>query len=88
MKLYPKHCLYVTLIFILSVISERSHHVNDFKVAIGEGDGVGWGGNWQHESERGSDGAGEHDVQWVDLDGSGLHKKKTLKGFTYHSNTC
>lgn len=53
--------------------SERSYHVYDFKIAVGEGDGVGWSGYRQHESQRGRDGAGEHDVKWVYLDGGGLH---------------
>lgn len=56
--------------------SEGSYHVNDFEVAVGEGDGIGWGGHRQHEGQRGSNGAGEHDVQRVDLDGRGLRWKK------------
>lgn len=56
--------------------SESSYHVDDFEVAVGEGDGVGWGGHRQHEGQRGSDGAGEHDVQRVDLDGRGLRWEK------------
>lgn len=53
-------------------LSERSYHVHDFKVAIGEGNGIGWSGHRQHESQRGRDGAGKHDVQRVYLNGSGL----------------
>lgn len=56
MSLYLKHCVQV------SIFSERSYHVHDFEVAIGEGDGVGWSGYRQHESQRGRDGAWEHDV--------------------------
>lgn len=56
--------------------SQGSYHVNDFEVAVGEGDGVGWRGHRQHEGQRGSDGAGEHDIQRVDLDGRGLRWKK------------
>lgn len=57
--------------------SEGSHHVNDFEVAVGEGDGVGRGGHWQHEGQRGGDGAGEHDVQRVNPDGCGLPESET-----------
>ena len=64
------------------IFSERSYHVHDFKVAIGEGDGVGRSGNRQHERQRGGDGAGKHDVQRVDLDGSGLDKIFKKKTFT------
>lgn len=60
-------------------ISEGSYHVYDFKIAIGEGYGVGRGGYRQHESQRGRNGAGEHDIQWVYLDSSGLHLKRTNK---------
>lgn len=55
-------------------LSEGSYHVNDFEVAVRESDGVGRGGHRQHEGQRGSDGAGEHDVQWVYPDGCGLQE--------------
>lgn len=50
----------------------RSYHVHDFEVAIGEGDGIRGGGHRQHEGQRGTDGAGQHDVQRVELNGYGL----------------
>lgn len=56
--------------------SERSYHVHDFKVAIGEGDGVGWSGHRKHERQRSRDGAGKHDVQRVYLDSGGLKEMK------------
>lgn len=56
--------------------SEGSHHVNDFEVAVGESNGVGRGGHWQHEGQRGGDRAGEHDVERVNPDGCGLPASK------------
>lgn len=42
-----------------------SHHVDDFEVPVREGNGVGRRGHRQHEGQRGSDGAGQHHIQWV-----------------------
>lgn len=67
--------------------AEASHHVNDSEVAVREGDGVGRGGHWQHEGQRGGDGAGEHDVQRVNPDGCGLQESKITHQLTDQSGT-
>jgi len=68
MSRYPKYCMNVNIPCGGLSLREGSYHVHDFKVAVGEGDGVGWSGDGQHERQRGRDGAGKHDVQRVDLD--------------------
>lgn len=58
----------------MCVSGSGSHHVHDFEFSKREGDGIGRRGDRQHEGQRGSDGAGEHHIQGVDLNSCGLRE--------------
>lgn len=46
------------------------YHVRNLEVSIGKHDGVRWGGHGQHEGKGCTQGTGEHDVQWIEANGT------------------
>jgi hypothetical protein len=48
-------------------------------VSIGKHDGIGWGGHRQHEGKGCTQGTGDHDIQWIEADGTRLERNTALQ---------
>lgn len=63
---------------LLLPITTMTHHVGHFEETVGEDDGIGGRGHWEHESKGSAEGAGDHHIQWVQAHRLGLWHENNL----------
>lgn len=63
-------CMHLkTVLTQIQIKYSSTHHVRDLEVAIGEDDGIGGCGHWQHERKGRAERAGNHHIQRVKCHG-------------------